>query len=99
MPKAQVPTPSSLHQPHGKGSAVLLLSGRASTVGLCEEVDMVEGERLTLVSLLHDFTKDALFGILIEDVVLAAHQGSLFILRNNQFWRVRCGPFCLSGGP
>lgn len=52
-----------------KASLAPLLSGRASTVGPCEEVGMVEGERLTLVSLLPAFTKDALLGIFVEGVV------------------------------
>lgn len=34
-----------------KASSAPLLSGRARTVGPCEEVGMVEGERLTFVSL------------------------------------------------
>lgn len=51
-----------------KASSAPLLSGRASTVGPCKEVGMVE-ERLTPVSLLPGFTKDALLGIFVEGVV------------------------------
>lgn len=52
-----------------KASSAPLLSGRASTVGPCKEVGMVEEERLTPVSLLPGFTKDALLGIFVEGVV------------------------------